>query len=165
MASVRGILNIQSLIELSSENLFYIRGFRLPTRRPRIDHTSTRVVHWRRSLRMDSHGYIVSRMGFCRAIAMIAKLNERNTFVVSNPARNVCRFASRDVVVDAGARRPGLNSPRRISEPNLVKKCAGERTGTPHTSGNELCVSSHTSASASSHRTRSRRLGLFTPGS
>jgi hypothetical protein len=36
---------------------------------------------------MDSHGYIVSRMGFCRAIAMIAKLNERNTFVVSNPAR------------------------------------------------------------------------------
>jgi len=34
MASVRGILNIQSLIELSSENLFYIRGLHA-----RIDHT------------------------------------------------------------------------------------------------------------------------------
>ena len=95
MASVRGILNIQSLIELSSENLFYIRGL----------HAVAGVC--RVSLRHASHRnhrslhaiYIVSRMGFCRAIAMIAKLNERNTFVVSNPARR--RFA--------GARRPGLN--------------------------------------------------------
>jgi len=82
MASVRGVLNIQSLIELSSlvrEFILYVDVHRTG-------------LHPRAYLRHASfviRGYIISRMGFCRAIAMIAKLYERNTFVVSNPARNV----------------------------------------------------------------------------
>jgi hypothetical protein len=78
MASVRGNINIQFLIELSSENVFRIYVDSCTRAHLRVRHASFVI-----------HGYIVSRMGFCRAIAMIAKLNERNTFVVSNPARNV----------------------------------------------------------------------------
>jgi hypothetical protein len=86
MASVRGVLNIQSLIELSSlvrEFILYVDVHRTG-------------LHPRAYLRHASfviRGYIISRMGFCRAIAMIAKLYERNTFVVSN--RGAERFADR----------------------------------------------------------------------
>ena len=47
MASVRGILKIQSLIELSSENLFYIRGLHA-----RIDHTRRSLASFVTLLRM-----------------------------------------------------------------------------------------------------------------
>ena len=75
MASVRGNLNIQFLIELSSENLFNIV----------VDCTRTRAQT--RVYASFVTGLAAWDFDFCRAIAMIAKLNERNTFVVSNPAR------------------------------------------------------------------------------
>jgi hypothetical protein len=68
-------------------------------------------------------------MGFCRAIAMIAKLNERNTFVVSRTRRGTFRRRAA-----AGAYE--LDTPPAgdlgITEPNLVKKRARWRANAAH---------------------------------